>query len=190
MALSIIWLFAFQSLYGYVYQRIGWIVALFMAGLVVGCGLVEWWRRKGAPTDEESARLWRRLIAADIAMAFLAAVTPAVLTALGSMQTGPVALVAVDICISALVAVTGVVGGAAFALAAALASRAETRVGASAGRVVGADHLGACLGALLCGILLVPVFGTVEAAIFLAGVKLASAALLIAGKRITSSQLA
>ena len=40
MALSIIWLFAFQNLYGYVYQRIGWIIAIFMGGLVIGCELV------------------------------------------------------------------------------------------------------------------------------------------------------
>ncbi|MCK4340865.1 MAG: hypothetical protein KAY37_03985, partial [Phycisphaerae bacterium] len=42
MALSIVWLFAFQNLYGYVYQRIGWIIALFMGGLVLGCALASW----------------------------------------------------------------------------------------------------------------------------------------------------
>ena len=50
-------------------------------------------------------------------------------------------------------------------------------------RLVGAAHAGACLGALMCGILLVPVFGTSAAAYLLAGIKLASVAFLAAGKR-------
>jgi len=183
MALSIIWLFAFQNLYGYVYQRIGWIVALFMAGLVLGCGAAQWrWSGDVAPAVA-STTLWRRLIVLDTIMALLAAAAPGVLMALASLQAGPAAFRLVDASISALVALTGALGGSAFAVAGALASATEQRLGASAGRVVAADHVGACLGALLCGILLVPVFGTVSAVLFLAGIKLGSVGLLLAGRR-------
>ena len=51
--------------------------------------------------------------------------------------------------------------------------------GAPGGCVLGADHAGACLGALLCGILLVPVFGTLTTAFLLAGMKVISVGLLL-----------
>ena len=59
------------------------------------------------------------------------------------------------------------------------------RAGAAAGSVVGADHAGACVGALLSGLLLVPVFGTAAAALLLVGIKLGSAVLLMLGWRLS-----
>ena len=110
---------------------------------------------------------------------------PLVLTALGSLQTEGMAanavarsLVIVEVCISLLVTVTGILGGAAFALAGKLQLEATGQPGAAAGSIVGADHAGACLGALLCGMLLVPVFGIAATALLLAGVKLGSVVLL------------
>ena len=116
-------------------------------------------------------------------LALLALVVPLLLPALGGQQSSPFAFALVEWCVSIMVAVTGVLGGAAFALAGRLQFEAIGRAGAAAGSVVGADHAGACLGALLCGILLVPVFGTAAAAFLLAGIKLSSAALLVAGRR-------
>jgi spermidine synthase len=182
MALSIIFLFAFQNLYGYVYQRIGWIVALFMAGLVVGCGLISWRSRRIRDTAGTVAGLWAGLIAVDGLLTLLALTIPFVLPWLGSLQNAPVTFAVVEWCISLLVLVTGALGGAAFALGGALRLSATGRPGAAAGSVVGADHVGACLGALLCGIVLVPVFGTATAAFLLAGIKLSSAALLTVGR--------
>jgi spermidine synthase len=178
MALSIVWLFAFQNLYGYVYQRIGWIIALFMAGLVIGCMLAQ---RVGAP----SAKLWRCLIGVDVLLAVLALAIPFLLPMLAALQTGPRAFALVEWCVSVGVVLTGLLGGAAFPLAGRLQLGFSGRVGGAAGSVVSADHAGACLGALLCGILLVPVFGTATAAYLLAGTKLASAGLLTAGRRFT-----
>jgi len=183
MALSIIWLFAFQNLYGYVYQRIGWIVALFMAGLVVGCARVGW---RSANRDDASAaddRLWQRLTVVDALLGGLALFVPIVLRGLGALQTDPLTFALVEWAISLLVFVTGVLGGAAFALAGGLQLKLMGRQGRAAGSVVGADHAGACLGALLCGILLVPVFGTPATALLLAGLKFSSAALLVLGWR-------
>ncbi|MEE9293709.1 MAG: hypothetical protein V3W34_01925 [Phycisphaerae bacterium] len=178
MALSIVWLFAFQNLYGYVYQRIGWIVALFMGGLVVGCWVVGWRSRRVAEAGTLATYLWRWLVVVDVLLALLSLAVPLVLPALGRLQSGPLTFALVEWCVSIMVAVTGVLGGAAFALAGALQIGATGRTGAAAGSLFGADHAGACLGALLSGILLVPVFGTAAAACLLAGVKLSSAALL------------
>jgi spermidine synthase len=185
MALSIVWLFAFQNLYGYVYQRIGWIIALFMAGLVLGCGLTD--RRLKRLTNGESSipHLWQGLIVVDALMAFLAITVPFLLPALGALQTSPVALTFVEWCVSFMVAVTGAFGGAAFAVAARLHLALTGRAGATAGSIVGADHAGACLGALLSGILLVPVFGIAATAWLLAGVKFSSVSLLAVARRLS-----
>jgi spermidine synthase len=213
MALSIIWLFAFQNLYGYVYQRIGWIIALFMGGLVVGCGVANW--RSKRVSAECGKYLWRRLISVDLLIAVLTLAAPFVLRALGAMQDTRLAFLFVEWVVSILVAATGVLCGAAFAVAGALqmasgrvhSGRAHvgrpagidpaahdrpgsqagdsraSQAGTAAGSVVGADHAGACLGALLTGVLLVPVFGTAVSAFLLAAIKLASAALLFLSKR-------
>jgi spermidine synthase len=174
LALSIVWLFAFQNLYGYVYQRIGWIVALFMGGLVLGCALAA---RRASATGG-SRPVWRRLILVDLLLALLALAVPRILPALAALQTGPRTLVLVEWTISTGVVLTGLLGGAAFALAGRLQLGFSGRAGAAAGTVIGADHAGACLGALLCGILLVPVFGTAATAGLLGGMKLGSAAVL------------
>jgi spermidine synthase len=211
MALSIVWLFAFQNLYGYVYQRVGWIIALFMAGLVVGCALgqrVGWaspaavfgrvahgFGRGGRESAHDSGspplkrwatpqHLWWQLIAVDVLLALLALAVPLLLPALGALPASPSVFRLVEACVSTMVVLTGVLGGATFALAGRLQLGATGQAGAAASSVVGADHAGACLGALLCGILLVPVLGTAPAAFLLGGMKLASAVVLTLGRRV------
>jgi spermidine synthase len=182
MALSILWLFSFQNLYGYVYQRIGWIVALFMAGLVVGSlTSVAWARRKIRP-PKATARdglLCSRLIAVDLLLALLSLAAPPVLTLMASLQGSRLDLLVVEGGVSLLVAVTGLLCGAAFAFGGGLQLRLRGEAATAAGSVVGADHAGACFGALATGILLVPVYGVVATAFLLAGLKLSSAVLLL-----------
>ncbi len=174
MALSLVWLFAFQNLYGYVYQRIGWIVAVFMGGLVVGCALAAGRLPAAGPT----IRLGRRLLAVDVLLAGFAVAVPVVLPWLGRMQVVSGAFVWVEWVVLLMVAGTGALGGAAFALAGNLRMVSGGSAAPAAGAIVGVDHAGACLGALVTGVLLVPAFGTPFTAVLLAGVKLTSAALL------------
>ncbi len=201
MALSIVWLFAFQNLYGYVYQRIGWIIALFMGGLVLGCilaqrvGRVPPTSRVGGstpvprdnggrcPSYADALRLWRCLIGVDVLLAILALAIPFLLPMLAALQASPRTFALVEWCVSIGVVITGLLGGAVFPLGAHLQFGFTGRTGTAAGSVDAADHAGACLGALLCGILLVPVFGTATATFLLAGMKLTSAALLAVGRR-------
>ncbi|MFH0980268.1 MAG: hypothetical protein V2A79_01850 [Planctomycetota bacterium] len=218
MALSIVWLFAFQNLYGYVYSRIGWIIAVFMGGLVIGCALAGRWSKPPAdvagrpwqklwhrlpacvsagemPVPHRSwplspgaatapARLWRGLVGVDVFLALLALSVPFLLPALGSVQDTRLAFAFVEWAVSTMVALTGVLGGAAFALAGGLQLAVTGDAARAAGSINGADHAGACLGALLTGIVLVPVFGTATTAFLLVGVKLAAAVLLIAARRV------
>ena len=101
-----------------------------------------------------------------------------------TLITGPTALMLVESCVLGMVALTGLLCGASFAVAGPLRLAWSQRSGGAAGSVVGADHAGACLGALLCATLLVPVFGTLQAALMLAGLKFATALLVAAGPRL------
>lgn len=164
MALSIVWLFAFQSLYGYVYQRIGWIVALFMGGLVIGSSSGQRLSR---------SRPLALLIGVDAALSALALLAPIVLHVLLRASSALLC----EVAISAGVMLTGVLGGAAFALAGrALAGEDPGKAAAS---VVGADHLGAAAGALLTGVFLVPVCGIPLTAVIIAFVKLIAVGVLL-----------
>jgi spermidine synthase len=179
MALAIIWLFAFQNLYGYVYQRIGWIIAIFMGGLVVGCAVTA--SRSKKVTSGLPPYLWKRLVLVDVLLAVLAFTAPVVLPVLSTMQATPTSFVFVEMAVWIMVAATGALGGAAFALAGGLELGRTGRAGRAAAGIVGADHAGACLGALLTGILMVPVYGTATTALILGGMKLVSAILLGSG---------
>ncbi len=178
MALSIVWLHGFQNLYGYVYSRIGWIIAVFMGGLVMGCLLADRLALRWARTGTIAGRRWTMLTAVDLLLAVLAATIPLILPALGAMQGNVGAFLLVEIAITLGVAATGLLGGAAFALSGGLKLADGGTAGAAAGIINAADHAGACLGVLMTGIWLVPVFGTATAVLLLAGMKLLSAGLL------------
>ncbi len=180
MALSIVWLHGFQNLYGYVYSRIGWIIAVFMGGLVVGCWLADRLATRHARTTGAAGGRWSILAAVDLLLAVLAATIPFVLPALGVMQGNAGSFLLVEIAITLGVACTGILGGAAFALSGGLKLADGGTAGAAAGVINAADHAGACLGVLMTGLWLVPVFGTTTAVLILTGMKLLSAGLLVA----------
>lgn len=182
MSLSLVMLFAFQNLYGYVYQWIGWLIAVFMGGLVIGCA---WAGRsfRGPATDDPVAVIRRRLIAVDLLLAAVAGSVPLMLPALGRMQVSTAGFGLVQACILTFMLAAGVLGGAAFALGSRLHQAASGRPKTTAGVVVGADYAGAFVGALTTGVILVPVFGIVTAVLLLAGVKVVSACLLMLARK-------
>jgi predicted membrane-bound spermidine synthase len=104
---------------------------------------------------------------------------------MGGLQNSRLTFLLVEWGVSLMVAVTGLLCGAAFALAGGLQLEATGKAAAAAGSIVGIDHAGACLGALATGILLVPVYGVVTTAYLLAGIKLGSVGVLFLGKRLS-----
>ena len=170
LSLELVLLFAFQSLYGYVYQRVGIIVALFMFGLAAGAML-------GRIGKAPPARLLK-LGALDLAIALMLAMTPAVLGWAGTL-TGRAAWCAETLIMTQVVA-AGLVGGLAFRMCVELYQAGGTGAARTAGAVTAADNVGACLGALLAGVVLVPALGIPATCLFLAGLKLTSVVLLVA----------
>jgi len=163
MALEVMLLLGFQAVYGYVYQQLALMIALFMVGLATG----SWRSLERLERIQESAegREFRFLAC----LAMIAALAGVVLYSLLGPLSGlehPVALAfAAHVLFPALAWLAGLLGGYQFPLASHLYF-AHTKPG-GAGAVYALDLLGACVGALVLGTLLIPIYGFLRTALAL-----------------------
>jgi spermidine synthase len=173
ISLELLIITAFQDIFGYVYQFIGLIIALFMAGLPLGALF--------------AGRLLRRERGISVAVQLT------VLTAVQLLLTSISLLIpfffklsapggtAAGLVLLGLVAVVGCLVGAIFPLSLNLTIVANGKIGNighSAGVIDAADHLGAALGAVLSGAFLLPLLGLRSAGYVLAACCFVSALLL------------
>jgi spermidine synthase len=161
MSMTVILIYVFQVECGYVYNWIGVLAAAFLGGLAVG-GAAGSAARGGRP----------KLLAAE-AMALL--VPLAAIAALYAASQGLGAEGARYV-ILALAAVSGFAGGFEFPVAAAVLGKAGASPGEAASRLQVRDQAGACAGALVAGIVIVPAIGIWWSLALLAAVKAVSAA--------------
>jgi len=166
MGLEVILLFAYQNIYGYLYQEIGIIVALFMAGLAAGAYLMNRLLTR-SPIKAHKVLLG---IEAGIT-GFCLLLTPA-LTAVFALQEGGV--IYGELLFMTVVLGVGVLTGSEFPLVNEILLQAGSSAGRSAGVVDGLDHLGACLGAALTGTFLIPLLGTTQSSLFIGMLNLLS----------------
>ncbi|MGB2997956.1 MAG: hypothetical protein WBC59_04880 [Phycisphaerae bacterium] len=174
MALEIVLLYTFQTLYGYVYSMVGLVIGIFMFGLVVGSWLMNRRLRSAAgrerPGERSRAPGLRTVLALDLAVTVFAAALVLVLAVLrASVADWPV-----QVATFALVGISGVLGGLVFPLAAAVALREQASTERVAGAIDAADHVGACAGALVTGVVLVPVLGISGTCLVVATMKVLS----------------
>jgi spermidine synthase len=147
MALQIALIFSFQSVYGFVYELVGLIVALFMGGLALGAFLTH---RRLVPRAGTGLLARFQLVAALWAGA-TALLLPAS-AAVGSPD-------AVFFLFSALTIVSGMVNGVNFPLSAACYRSLTPGSEATAASVYSAELFGAFLGAVLSSAVVAPVLG-------------------------------
>jgi len=178
MALEIVLIFVFQGLYGYVYTKMGLIMAAFMLGLVLG-----------APSGRLMAAgkrspAWLGLVGVELALLACALLVPK----LAGLSVSPGAaerwLAGYEILIYVAVIVVGWGVGAEFPLVNRLYCDAGGTLGTATAITDATDHLGAAAGALLVGVVLVPVLGMAASCAALAALKLAGL-LLIASAILT-----
>ena len=162
MALQIAILFAFQSIYGFVYEMIGLIVALFMAGLLCGAGAAQRWI-----THKDNLRL---LAAVQAGIAVFAAAIAFALPWLAAWTSA----VAIFIGFALITFVAGVLNGVDFPLTVACHLSVSGRADTSTGLVYGGELFGACLGAILASAIVAPILG-IAACCWLAAVANATA---------------
>jgi len=168
LALEIMFIFAFQNLYGYVYEKLGLVVGLFMVGLALGGG---WATERYSARTPRGGRtgLHRDMAVADLAVAACAVLLLGFVWICGR----PFALS--ELLFDGYLVVVGLLTGAQFPLAVRCYLETRKDVAVSAGALDAADHLGAAFGALLTGVLLIPLFGLAGPAVLLALLKLGTA---------------
>ena len=174
MSAEMVLLFWFQSVYGYVYERIGVIVGVFMLGLVVGSlvlrRVVRWKPRFS---------LWG-LPLLDFAICLFAVALPVLCLLLEEELTRAGELGWVfEWQFMGLVLASGLLGGSIYPVAANVLVDQKRHTGRAAGSVDAADHVGACIGALVAGVVLLPALGIIATCLALAALKLLSAVCLV-----------
>ncbi len=177
MGLEIFLLLGFQAVYGYVYQQLAAVIAAFMAGMAAG----SWFALRGRVSAEQTAAPGLRRLAALQALAAVSAfVLFGLFTQLTRVET-PAGLLAVSHGLfPALALAAGFLGGYQF-VAASQAYFAGSAEGQRLGVLYALDLVGACAGALLLSLYVIPVFGFGGAAWWMALVNLPAAALAALG---------
>jgi spermidine synthase len=147
MTMQVALLFSFQSIYGFIYETIGLIVALFMFGLAAGALLAHW------RIADKSNLLTLALI--QLAMALLA-----FLMALAIPKSAAISSPAAVLAFFSIMTFTaGLINGIDFPVAAACSMARTGSAEQSAGKVYGIELIGACFGAALASVLVAPVLG-------------------------------
>jgi len=168
MAFDLTALYAYQSIYGYLYQEMGLVVALFMTGLALGSILAT------RALAKRSARSEIAFLALEIAIALFAIALPGLLHGAASLERFALG----KSFFLVIVAGAGAVTGAMFPVANAVFMRAGGSMGKSAALTESIDNAGAAIGAFVTGVLLLPVFGTLNTCVLLCAINLLSAALI------------
>ncbi len=156
MAVEIVVIYVFQIASGQVYTGLALLVALFMAGLSVGAFIGRRYLSKGRVLEG---------VFADLGIIVLLVLTGPVLSAAFHAPW----IVAI------WSALAGIVTGAAFpALLNRAAQPREKDERKAAPAIEAADHLGAAFGALITGVIWVPIYGITTACLLFAALKTAS----------------
>jgi spermidine synthase len=165
LALELILVYVFQSLLGYVYARIGLIVAVFMLGLLLGA----LW-----PGNSKTAGSWRMVLALDGLLAGLAIAIPILAETCLNSPALAGAGVLIEALIDVAILLAGWAVGAQFVAINQLLCAAGLSQGAAAARANAADLFGAALGGFLVGVVFLPLWGIAAACLLLAALKTAS----------------
>jgi spermidine synthase len=149
MTMQVALLFAFQSVYGFVYEMVGLIVAIFMAGLALGATLARVLVRD--PADR------RTLAAVQAAVAATALGIAWALPCAGGLASAAGVFVA----FATFTFISGVLNGADFPLATASYLALGRSPDGSTAAVYALELAGGCLGAALASAVIAPVLGLV-----------------------------
>ena len=164
MALEIVIVYLVQSLYGYVYEKIGTIVALCMVGLACGGAVA---RAVLQRYGKNESGVFRLMVTLSGMLLIIAAMTPILIEA---PTTGSACWW--------LIFLLGLLGGAQFPCGCQMLAHRGWHISSVAGHMNAADHAGACCGAVVTGTALMPLFGVRITCMILCGVLVVGIALL------------
>jgi spermidine synthase len=167
MIFDLMIIFAFQSLYGYVFSWIGLLVAAFMAGAAGGAGLTS--LKPARATDD--LRLYRKtelfIIGFAVACSLVCFAVPALPDGLAVDFVLKLVFILVSI-------ICGLVIGAQFPLANRIYLQHNPGVTQTAGLLYAADLMGGWFGGIIGAVILLPILGLFGASLAIALLKMAS----------------
>jgi spermidine synthase len=167
MIFDLMIIFAFQSLYGYVFSWIGLLVAAFMAGAAGGAGLTS--LKPARATDD--LRLYRKtelfIIGFAVACSLVFFAVPALPDGLAVDFVLKLVFILVSI-------ICGLVIGAQFPLANRIYLQHNPGVTQTAGLLYAADLMGGWFGGIIGAVILLPILGLFGASLAIALLKMAS----------------
>ncbi len=173
MTIDIVMIFAFQSLYGYVYHWIGLFITAFMAGLSLGGFLMT--RSLGGIAKEK-----RTLMRLELAMVLFWIVVPVILNNLyANFSSAQLSGWARGLLLL-LNAVGGFLVGSQFPLANKMLLQGREKVKGSAGILYASDLVGAFWGSIVVSVVLIPVMGMTRTCLLAGVLKLGSLMLVAA----------
>ncbi len=174
MAQEILGLYMYQAVQGYLYSRLGIIVALFMAGLAAGGWLGSRFSSSGLK-EASLALIWDQgfllLLCLGVPLGWIPLFFDTPGPSWGDWTVG--------VALGTWMFLAGAGTGAAFPLVCATLGQGSVTPGRVAGQAGAADHLGAALGALLPATVLAPLLGLAQAGFFLAAMQTASLVLVL-----------
>lgn len=161
VAFQLIVILAFQSLYGYVYYKIGLILAFFMMGLVLGSFFIN--RKLERIKDQRSLYIKTQGF-----VSIYPLVLPLVIMYIAKMNTiKPGAVNALEAGFVLIPIIAGFLGGFQFPLANKICLRDPRNLGKTTGFLYGIDLFGSCVGGLLIGLFFIPVLGILQTCVLL-----------------------
>ena len=153
MALEIMFLYLYQSLFGYVFEKIGVLVAVFMLGL-----------GGGALTSKLIRFVDTRL---SYLMAGLFGVVGIWIKISEHIVRAPNIN---ELSFYMIITVTGFFTGLTFAISLAMNNNVTRDISAATGHIDAADHIGASIGSFIVGSLMMPMFGFSNTSTLLASI--------------------
>jgi len=183
MTANLIIIFAFQTLYGYVYHWIGLLITAFMAGLSLG-GLLQTRRLAPPPflppacgRDRGGER--STLLKLELATVLYWALLPIVLSTMYSRITHPLMFTSIQGILLFLNGLAGFLVGSQFPLANRMWPKGRQDLKGTAGVLYACDLVGAFLGSIVVSVILIPVLGILETCLLAAILKLGSLLLVV-----------
>jgi spermidine synthase len=157
-------LFSFQVVLGYLYQFVGLLITIFMAGLAVGAWYAH--RRFGVATI-------KRFVVLQLLIALAVVALPWVLCSLRSASMSGLALQSTFLLLTGTMAI---LVGMEFALAVPLLQGSIMHV---ASELYGFDLVGSAIGVLVVTVFLLPLLGLANVCYIVAGISLSAAVLTL-----------
>lgn len=169
MLINLILIFSFQVSFGYIFQIIGLLVSIFMAGACLGSTIIIFSKQKIRNYRDLFIKVEYLIIAYTLATAFFCAEF--------YKYFAPLAIYFI------LLFISGLLIGLQFYLSTQLFRRKDDNIGETAGTLYFADLAGGWIAGIFGGLVLIPVLGIFNSCLVIIFIKLSSFFLLIKNRQ-------